>query len=119
LSVRFAEHLSDRQATTNRGAAEFDSSGIHRSHGVACDYHGTLNGHSAGIAVLSHASNPRHPTPWYAIRADMSYLNPAFLAEEPYTIKAGDALRLRYRIIVHPGWWNVERLQKEAARFEK
>jgi hypothetical protein len=119
LSLRFTENLADRQAVTDRGEVEFDSSGIHRSHGIACDYHGSLNGRPAGITVISHPVNPRHPTPWYAIRTDMSYLNPALLAEEPYTIKAGNALRLRYRIVVHPGWWNAERLQQEVVRFEK
>ena len=119
LSLRFAENLADRQAVTDRGEVEFDSSGIHRSHGIACDYHGNLNGRPAGIAVLSHPSNPRHTTPWYAIRTNMSYLNPAFLAEEPYTIKAGNALRLRYRVIIHPGGWNSERLQKEATLYDR
>lgn len=119
LSLRFAEDLADRKAVTDRGEVEFDSSGIHRSRGSACDYHGSLKGRHAGIAVISHPRNPRSPTPWYAIRTTMSYLNPAFLAEEPYTIKAGDTLRLRYRIVVHAAGWNSERLQKEAARYSR
>lgn len=112
LSVRFAKNLSEREAVTERGPASYDKDGIHRSAGQAFDYHGKLNNQPAGIAILAHSENPRAPTPWYAIRSNMSYLNPAFLADKPYSLKAHDEFRLRYRLIVHPGIWKAERLKK-------
>ncbi len=117
LSIRFSQSLIDRQIVTDRGEAEFDQAGVHRSRGKACDYHGTVNGRAAGIAVLTHSANPRSPTPWYAIRTEMSYLNPAFLEAAPYLIRQGETLRLRYRIVVHAGPWDAERLKLELDKF--
>ncbi len=112
LSVRFAQNLTERQAISTFGPAEFGEGDRHRSHGPAMDYSGLIDGQAVGLAFLDHPRNPRHPTPWYLIRSSaMGYINAALLSDEPMTLENGEAITLRYRLIVHPGRWDTERLQ--------
>lgn len=64
----------------------------------------------AGVAILDHPDNPRHPTPWYAsTRADTygggwaNFCNAAFLWDGALDVGAGDTLTLRHRVVVHDG----------------
>jgi hypothetical protein len=82
-----------------------------------CDLTGTVDGAAAGIALLDHPGNRRHPVPFYgSTRADTygegwsNFLNAAFLWDEPIDITAGEALRVRHRVIVHDGRWDADRL---------
>ena len=71
-----------------------------------------------GLAILDHQGNPRHPVPWYGSTRAATYgdegwsnfLNAAFLFEEPLTLAAGERLRVRHRVVVHDGWWDVDRV---------
>lgn len=70
-----------------------------------------LSGPDAGVTVLDHPANPRHPTPWYGNVANPLYgtdeatnfFNAAFLFHEPMTIGADTATTFRYRVLVHGG----------------
>ncbi len=117
LGVRFAERFSDRQVHSAEGKAEFDSKDRYRTRSAACDYSGDIAGRDAGIAILSDPENPRSPSNWYAIRSHMSFLNPSFLASGPYIIPAKGQLRVRYRVIVHPGQWGTDRVAQAAAAY--
>lgn len=77
-----------------------------------------LSGPDAGLCFLDHRANLRHPVPWYgATRSRVygegwaNYINAAFLFHEPLRLEAGEALTLRYRIVVHDGPWNVDQCQ--------
>lgn len=77
-------------------------------------------GKEAGIAVLDHPSNPRHPTPWYIILGQgMKYFSPAFLFYEPYTLEANDTLTLKYRILIHPGRTDTQFCEEQWQQFSK
>lgn len=54
-----------------------------------------------GIAILDHPQNPHHPTVWHC-RND-GWAGASFCGEEPYTLKPGEKLNLRYRIQLHVG----------------
>lgn len=86
-----------------------------------CDLTGPVgegDGDVGGLAVLDHPGNVRHPVPWYGSTRAATYgdegwanfLNAAFLFEEPLTIPAGERLRVRHRVVVHDGWWDVDRV---------
>ena len=87
-----------------------------------CDLTGTPPGADgavqAGVAVLDHPGNRRHPVPFYAsTRADTygdegwsNFLNAAFLWHEGMDLAAGEELRVRHRVIVHDGDWPPDRL---------
>jgi len=117
LSVRFATDMTRRQVTRLQGRVAMNSDGIFRGASEACDYSGQFAGHPAGIAVLDHARNPRHPVPWYVIANDMSYLNAAFLSIEPLQLAAGSNMKLRYKIVVHAGLWDIGRLKTAYEQF--
>ena len=72
---------------------------------------------SAGIAILDHPANPRHPTPWYTGSGAGNFLNAAPLFHEPMTLAAGETLALRYRVLVHDGLWGIEDVQRQFERY--
>jgi hypothetical protein len=47
----------------------------------------------------------------------MRYFSPALLCYGPHTLKAGTAMTLRYRVVVHPGRWDAARLRRESLRY--
>lgn len=118
LSVRFAKELTDREATTEKGAVEFNAQSRFRGTANVMDYAGKIGDQDAGIAICDHPSNLHHPSPWYAIRSDvMSYFSPAVICYGPYTLKAGTSFGLRYRVIIHRDKWDSKCLQEQYDRF--
>ncbi len=118
LSLRFSPAFSQRQATSTQGIAAFGDGGRHRSDAAAMDYSGWVDGHAAGVTVLDHPQNPRHPTSWYLInRGEMGYLNASILAPQPLQLQANQRMVLRYRVIVHPEAWDAARLQQAIRQF--
>jgi hypothetical protein len=74
------------------------------------DYTITLkDGKTIGAAVLDHPGNP--PSTWHNPRY-VWMINPCIVANGPVTVKQGQPLRLRYRLVVHDGPTPVELLQK-------
>lgn len=66
---------------------------------------------------MDHAANPRHPSPWYGGSAPIAYINAALLFHEPLTLGQGEALALRYRVVVHDGAWDRGRATRAAAAY--
>jgi hypothetical protein len=56
-----------------------------------------------GVVICDHPRNPRHPTPWFLGSRSLPFLGAAPLFHGPLRIEAASPLRLRYRVIVHPG----------------
>jgi hypothetical protein len=118
LSLRLGEGLSERQVMTSEGPVTTWTDDRYRGRHIGLDYSGLVNGEPAGIAVVDHPANPRSPSPWYVINSrGFSWFTPALLCYEPLALAAGDTMVLRYRVLVHPGRWDAERLKTEAARF--
>lgn len=75
------------------------------------DYWGTLEGEKVGVAILDHPSNPKHPTYWhsrdYGLFAANAFGEHDFFNDKTrdgsMTIKKGQNLRFRYRVIIHSG----------------
>jgi hypothetical protein len=75
------------------------------------DYSGTLDGKPVGIAILDHPSNPRPPTYWHARAYGLFAANIFGLRDfendksrdGSLTIRPGQPLRFRYRVLIHPG----------------
>lgn len=72
-------------------------------------YAGKLDGvnpdTTGGIALLDHPENPRYPSPFYSRDSTrpFGFICTSFIFHEPYEIKNGESLRLRYRVVVHDG----------------
>ena len=57
-------------------------------------------GKTVGVAVLDHPANP--PSTWHNLKP-IAMVNPCIVAPGEVTIKKGQPLRLRYRVVVHDG----------------
>lgn len=117
LSVRLVRDLREIRIVTSEGVAQLSEDKF-RGKAIGLDYAGLVENREAGIAILDHPANLNSPTPWYAIREKvMHYFSPAVICYQPHTLKAGENMTLRYRLVVHPGHWDAERLRQEAAHF--
>jgi hypothetical protein len=79
----------------------------------AADWYGYVvelaGGKTIGVAVLDHPGNP--PTLWHNL-APIAMVNPCIVAPGPVTMKQGQTLRLRYRLVPHDGPTPKELLTK-------
>jgi len=120
LSVRIAKDISKWQVIGSEGKSDM------HTHGKKARWMGfsgqAPNGKQAGIAVLDHPGNLRHPSPWYVsldTNVPFGYFSPAILFDGPYTLPAGESLTLRYRVLVHPGRADSSILKAEFRAFSK
>jgi len=76
-----------------------------------CDYSGPVAGHSVGIAIFDHPGNLRHPTYWHARDYGLMAANCfgiSYFTQDPknrgdFTLRRGEKLRFRYRLLIHEG----------------
>lgn len=79
------------------------------------------------MAIFDHPGDPRHPTYWHTrgcgiFAANMfgvSVFEDEKSRDGSLTLKPGETLRLRYRVVIHPGnaaGAGVGRLYREYAR---
>ena len=119
--------LSLRMAKSTRGWHFIDSLPVQSGPAGTSSPHGrkarwmafsgrTPSGREAGIAVLDHPDNLRHPSPWYVAKG-MPYFGAALLFKKPHTLAAGESLKLRYRILIHHGRADRELIEKEWRAF--
>lgn len=117
LSVRLSPEIRDSGAVTTAGPVELVD-GRFRGPARAADYSGSFGAREAGMAILDWPTNLNSPSPWYVISENpMHYFSPAVICYRPHTLKAGQQMSLRYRVVVHPGRWNVEQLNQASARY--
>jgi hypothetical protein len=89
------------------------------------DYSAHVQNVPAGVAVLDHPANLRHPTRWHARGYGLNAANPFALGDftgdkkndGSYTLAAGKQLRLRYLVIVHEGELPRERIERYFTGF--
>ena len=75
------------------------------------DWRATIDGERVGVAVMDSPTNFRFPTPWHVRDYALLFASPfafrtydkAAVQDGTVTLKPGDALALRYRILVHSG----------------
>lgn len=113
LSLRLGQ-WQERHAVDLQGPVEFNAVDRYRGRSPAFAYQGSLNGRRLGVAVLDHPENLHAPSPWYAIRSgNMSFFTPAVICYQPVEFARHQSFRLRYRVLVHPHWWDADRLALE------
>jgi Family of unknown function (DUF6807) len=87
------------------------------------DWHATVDGEDVGVAVMDAPTNFRFPTPWHVRDYALLFASP--FASRDYsktapdgslTLRPGESLRLRYRILVHPARVDVAAAFKEFAQ---
>jgi methane monooxygenase PmoA-like len=89
------------------------------------DYSGQLDGQTVGIAILDHPGNPRHPTYWHA-RAYGLFATNIFGVHDfendknrdgSLTIRPGQPLRFRFRVVIHPGDANAAGIREIFSQY--
>ena len=112
----FAIRLADSMTEKSHGGEMVNADGARGMNNVWgkrsnwVDYSGNIDGEKIGIAIFDAASNPRHPTYWHARDYGLFALDPfgqhAFDPTQPesnWTLDAGQPLRFRWRVVIHPG----------------
>jgi hypothetical protein len=83
----------------------------------------TIDGEDVGVAVMDAPTNFHFPTPWHVREYALVFASP--FASHDYspsapdasvTLKPGDELRLRYRILIHPAKADVAAAFKEFSK---
>ncbi|HID96067.1 MAG TPA: hypothetical protein EYP53_08450 [Candidatus Latescibacteria bacterium] len=80
-----------------------------RSHW--CDYSGTVDGQTIGIALFDHPENFRHPTWWHVRDYGLMTANPfalSYYTGDPtkrgdHLLRHGEELRFTFRLFIHQG----------------
>ena len=75
------------------------------------NYFGTVNGKACGFAIFDHPDNLRYPTTWHArdyglVAANpfgLSYFQKSGKGSGNHTIKSGDTITFKYRVVFHEG----------------
>jgi hypothetical protein len=77
-----------------------------------CDYYGPVAGHTVGVAIFDHPSNPRHPTWWHVRDYGLFAANPFGVHDFEklpnktagnLDLRAGQSLTFQYRFYFHEG----------------
>jgi hypothetical protein len=69
-----------------------------------CDYYGTRNGVTEGLAIVQNPANRWYPSPWFT--RDYGFFSPTpmfWLPEDHLDLPMGQGVHLRYLVIVHTG----------------
>ena len=105
FSARVVPELSVKSGGTLVNAA--GAKGEKATWGVPspwCDYWGTRDGVTEGIAIMQHPGNRWYPAPWFT--RDYGFFSPTpmyWLEGGRLDIPKGRKLTLRYRVVVHAG----------------
>jgi len=105
LAVRMAPELSVGKGGT--GTIVSGTGGVNEAEtwmrrAPWLDYHGVVDGHACGIAVLDHPDNFGFPTYWHVRDGGLMAGN-NFLRMGPMELKQGETVNWKYRVVIHNG----------------
>jgi hypothetical protein len=131
----FAIRLADSMAGKNGGLMTNAEGGqteknVWGKKAEWVDYDGTVDGQKVGIVIFNNPKNGAEPPRWHSRDYGLFAVNPFGLKEfDPKAagqggmeMKAGDTLRLRYRVVIHPGDYpkqKIEDLYKDSVKKVK
>jgi hypothetical protein len=112
FAIRIADSMTEKKGgvMTNSEGAQTEKN-VWGKPAKWVDYDGPVDGKKIGIAMFDHPGNLRHPERWHARAYGLFAVNPFGLKDFErgttekggYDMKAGDKLRFRYRVVIHPG----------------
>lgn len=85
-----------------------------------CDYSGTRDGVTEGIAILQHPDNRWYPSNWFT--RDYGFFSPTpmyWLENDRLELPKGETLTLRYRVVVHSGNAEEAGIAGHFAKYEQ
>jgi Methane oxygenase PmoA len=112
FAIRLADSMIEKNGgmMTNSEGAQTEKN-VWGKNADWVDYDGTVEGQKVGIVIFDHPQNFGHPTRWHSRAYGLFAANPFGLKEfDPkatgeggHAMSAGDTLRFRYRVTIHPG----------------
>ncbi len=112
FAIRVADSMAEKNGgimTNSEGAQTEKNVWGKRADWV--DYDGTVEGEKVGIVIFDHPGNYNDPPRWHSRAYGLFAVNPFgvkdFDSKSTETggksLKPGESLRFRYRVIIHPG----------------
>ena len=105
FSVRVMPELGVASGGTLINAeGESAEKGTFGARSAWCDYSGTRNGVTEGLAIFQNPNNRWYPAPWFT--RDYGFFSPTpmyWLEGDVLKLAKGETLALRYRVVVHSG----------------
>ena len=99
LSMRFDQKLSDPRYFSDKRDSVINGEG---NPYVAANLR-TPDGKTVQMVIIDNPENPRYPSAWYTINRPNDkfwFFSPALLYHDPLELKAGKAMRLKYRVLM-------------------
>jgi hypothetical protein len=120
----FAIRLADSMAGKNGGLMTNSEGGqteknVWGKKADWVDYDGTVDGQKVGIVIFNNPKNSAEPPRWHSRDYGLFAVNPFGLKEfDPKAqgqggrdLKAGDSIRFRYRVVIHPGDFSKKKIE--------
>jgi hypothetical protein len=128
----FAIRLADSMAGKNGGLMT-NSEGAQTEKNVWgkkaawVDYDGTVDGQKVGIVIFNNPKNSAEQPRWHSRDYGLFAVNPFGLKEfDPKAegvggrvLNAGDSMRFRYRVVIHPGDFPKKKIEDMYAEYIK
>ncbi len=121
FSARVVPELSDKSGGTLINAEGKTTE--KNTFGVAspwCDYWGTRNGVTEGIAILQNPDNRWYPSEWFT--RDYGFFSPTpmyWLEDDHFDLAKEHILNLQYRVVVHTGDEKTAGIQEIFEQYKK
>jgi len=106
FSARVVPELSVKSGGTLINAeGKKNEAGTFSVPSVWCDYYGSRDGITEGIAILQSPGNKWYPSKWFTRDYGFMSPTPMFWPEngKDTTLAKGQELKLRYRVVIHTG----------------
>jgi hypothetical protein len=111
FAIRLADSMAGKTGgvITNSAGAQTEKQ-VWGKRADWVDYDGVVEGQKVGVAIFDHPANYNHPPRWHARDYGLFAVNPFGLKDfDPqaaeqggHVLAAGQAMRFRYRVMVHP-----------------
>jgi hypothetical protein len=128
FAIRIADSMTEKNGglMTNSEGAETEKN-VWGKRANWVDYDGTVAGQRVGIVIFDHPGNYNHPERWHSRAYGLFAVNPFGLKDfDPKskdkgdcTLKAGDTLRFRYQVMIHPGDVPKKKLDELYAEYAR
>ena len=123
----FSGRMDPDLAVTNGGTmvnaeGETGEKGTFGKASAWIDYHGSRMGKTEGMAIMQHPSNKWYPAPWFT--RDYGFFSPTPMywpenLEKGTSLKKGEQVKLRYRVLVHSGDHEQAGIAGQFERYKK
>ncbi len=120
IGVRMAKTISvaDGGGRILNSAGQRNESEAFRKPARWADYSGPItNEHTAGITLMDHPKNPKHPSPFHV--RDNGWMGACLTLDAPLTVTPEKPLRLRYGLWIHPGVPDAQKLDRQWQNFAR